>query len=85
MANTLLSYYKDALKRRGASPKYLNRDFLAVFLAEYKASCAAGRACYEKTMQTKFYNKNSTAYCEFLEIHNEYENGMNRIRAAARA
>jgi hypothetical protein len=81
--NTLLGYFKNAIAKQGKSTKYFNRDFLAVYLEEYKQSKKQGFASYPKTKETKFYNLNSTAYCVFLEAHCEYEKGMERLRATA--
>lgn len=78
--NTLLGYFKNALVSRGESTKYLNRDFLAVFITEYNDSHKNGTANYPKTKQTDFYNKNSCAYCEFLSIFEEYRAGMDRLK-----
>lgn len=81
-ANTLLGYFKDALARRGvSSTKYLNREFLAIYIAERNESHKLGYAHYPRTVQTKFYNLNSTAYCEFLEVYEEYRRMMDRINA----
>ena len=33
------------------------------------------RGIYSGVKSTEFYNKNSGAYCEFLEIYNEYIKG----------
>lgn len=82
---TLLSWYKYQLVEHGESVKYFNRDFLAKYLHAYaKAKAAAENgtsdfytdehgilrnAAYNEVFKTDFYNKNSTAYCAFLEIH----------------
>jgi len=79
--NTLLGYFKAGLAREGESTKYFNRDFLAVYLREYAESKKAGRANYPETKKTRFYNDNSCAYCVFLELHYEYEKGMEKLRA----
>ena len=78
MANTLLGYFKEALQKRGESAKYLNRDFLARYITEYNESHRTGRANYPRTMETKFYQLNSCAYCEFLSIYEEYREMMDR-------
>lgn len=81
--NTLLGYFKTAIAKQGESTKYFNRDFLAIYLSEYKESKKNGIANYPKTKETRFYNDNSTAYCVFLEAHYEYEKGMERLRNMA--
>lgn len=78
--NTLLGYFKAALASRGESTKYLNRDFLAVYFAEYRESMKNNRASYPETQKTKFYTENGSGYCTFLEVHSDYEKGMNRLR-----
>ena len=70
--NTLLSYFKYQLARRGYSVKYFSRDFLATFISEYNASHKNGFASYPDTIKSDFYNKNGGSYCAFLEIHAEY-------------
>lgn len=80
--NTLLGYFKSGLDRAGESTKYFNRDFLGIYLHEYAESKKAGCAKYSETLKTRFYNENSTAYCTFLELHYEYEKGMEKLRAA---
>ena len=80
MAATLLSYFRDGVKREGLNPKYLNRDFLNTYLREYHESVKRGSAYYPDTLKTDFYNKNSYAYCVFLELHYEYEKGMQHLR-----
>ena len=79
---TLLSYFKYHILAAGEDTKYFNRDFLITYLEEYKQSKKQGFASYPKTMETKFYQLNSTAYCIFLEIHYEYEKGMEVLRKA---
>ena len=37
--NTLLSYFKYQLARRGRSVKYFSRDFLRTYIKEYNESC----------------------------------------------
>jgi hypothetical protein len=82
-SNTLLGYYKAAIARQGGSTKYLDRAFLATFLTEYRDSVENNRASYTETQKTKFYKENGASYCLFLEIHNDYENGMKRLRGIA--
>ena len=79
--NTLLGYFKSGLARQHCSARYFNRAFLAVFITEYNASAASGVADYAKTKTTDFYNKNSAAYCVFLELWHEYKQGMTRLNA----
>ena len=69
---TLLGYFKEQLEKRGESTKYLNREFLAVYITERNESHKNGIANYPKTKETKFYNLNSCAYCEFLSIYEDY-------------
>ena len=78
--NTLLGYFKSGLARQGESTKYLNREFLAIFITEYNESHKNGKANYPKTKQTDFYSKNSCAYCVFLELFEEYKRGMERMK-----
>jgi len=80
--NTLLGYFKNGLVNNHCSIRYFNRAFLAVFITEYNASKQSGIADYTKTKTTDFYNKNSSAYCVFLELWNEYRTAMDRIKAA---
>ena len=71
-----------------ASLKYFNRDFLAAYIAAYnqrKKNIANGTTTffdangvfvlpeYEAVYKTDFYNKNSTAYCAFIEAWAEWE------------
>lgn len=80
--NTLLGFFKAGLDRAGQSTKFFNRDFLGAFLHEYAESQKSGIANYTETMKTRFYNENSGSYCVFLELHYDYEKGMERLRAA---
>lgn len=80
-SNTLLGYFKNGLTKGHYSTKYLNRDFLNTFISEYNASMDAGIANYPRTKETKFYKENSCAYCAFLELWNEYKNGMNYAKS----
>lgn len=82
---TLLSWYKYNLVEHGESVKYFNRDFLSKYLLAYSEAEKAAEsgeslfytdengilknAAYSEVFKTDFYNKNSTAYCAFLEIH----------------
>ena len=77
--NTLLGYFKNGLANAGESTKYLNRDFLAIYITEYKDSHKNGIANYPKTKETDFYKKNSCAYCVFLELYEEYRKNMDRL------
>ncbi len=76
--NTLLSYFKYQLARRGCSVKYFSREFLATYLRDYNASRKNGFASYADTIKSDFYNKNGGAYCVFLEIHAEYAAAFNK-------
>ena len=84
MASSLLSYFRDNLKTQGESPKYLNREFLAVFIHAYNErkrniesgiyyECGAAEYEYNPVFSTKFYTENSPAYCVFLELWNGYK------------
>lgn len=79
--NTLLGYFKSGLDRQHCSIKYFNREFLAIFITEYNESKKNGVANYEKTKTTRFYNENGGSYCVFLELWNEYKQGMERAKA----
>lgn len=90
MANTLLSYFKDNLKAQGESTKYLNRDFLAVYVHAYnerKKNIESGiyyeygsrEYEYNPVFNTRFYKDNSTAYCVFLELWHGYKAAMERL------
>lgn len=83
MAATLLGYFRDNLKAEGRSAKYLNREFLAIFITEYNESHKSGIANYSKTATTRFYNLNSTSYCRFLELYNDYRKGIDTYNALA--
>lgn len=96
MANTLLSYFKDNLKSQGESTKYLNRDFLAVFVHAYnerKKNIESGiyyeygdkEYEYNPVFNTKFYTDNSTAYCVFLELWHGYKAANEYIKTNCRA
>ena len=73
---TLLNYFRDNLKAQGRTAKYLDRNFLAVFISEYNTSHKNGVANYEKTAQTRFYTLNGGDYCAFLELYAAYKKGM---------
>ena len=79
--NTLLGYFKSGLDRQHCSIKYFNREFLAIFITEYNESKKSGIANYEKTKTTRFYNDKGGSYCVFLELWNEYKQGMERAKA----
>lgn len=79
--NTLLGYFKDGLRAHGESSKYLTREFLGIFITEYKESHKTGVANYEKTKTTKFYNLNSCGYCVFLSLYEDYQAAMDRLTA----
>ena len=79
--NTLLGYFKNGLTKEKQSVKHFNRAFLNTFIQEYNASMDAGIANYPRTKETDFYNKNSCAYCVFLELWNEYKNGVNYAKS----
>ncbi len=79
--NTLLGYFKNGLVNNHCSIRYFNRAFLAVYITEYNESKKSGIADYTKTKTTDFYNKNSTAYCVFLELWHEYKTALERIKA----
>lgn len=81
-STTLLGYFKYHITAAGETTKYFNRAFLNTYITEYKQSHKNGRANYPETMKTDFYNKNSTAYCVFLEIYETYRKNMDRIKAA---
>ena len=82
---TLLSWYKYNLIESGNTTKYFNREFLAKYLTAYKTAIEAAEkgidlyytdengilknSAYNEVFKTDFYNKNSGAYCAFLEIH----------------
>lgn len=78
--NTLLGYFKSNLANQHCSTKYLNREFLAIFITEYNESVKNDCANYPKTKMTKFYNDNSTSYCVFLELWYEYKANMERLK-----
>lgn len=80
-ANTLLGFFKDGLTRQGENTKYFNRDFLAKYITENNEHKKTGIADYTETRKTDFYNKNSCAYCVFLELYSEYRKTMDRIAA----
>lgn len=82
-SSTLLGYFKYHITEAGESVKYFNRDFLNTYIREYRESHRIGRANYPDTMKTDFYNKNSTAYCVFLEIYETYRRGMDRLNKIA--
>lgn len=82
MANTLLDYFKTAVGNRCSSTKYLNRQFLAVFISEYNAAKRTGNNDFSQTAKTDFYTKNGGAYCVFLEEWTIYKSAMEKLKAA---
>lgn len=74
---------KTELSLRHCSPRYFNRAFLSAFLSAYETnrknrengiddSYTVGHVtlyhAWDEIYKTDFYSKNSSAYCEFLEI-----------------
>ena len=54
--NTLLGYFKTGISKAGESTKYFNRDFLAIYLAEYKESKNnIPENVYEKQIEISFF------------------------------
>ena len=87
MSNTLLGYFKNALKAEGYSAKYLNRDFLAKYITAYNErgrnikrgifyEYGAPEYEYNKVFTTDFYTKNSGSYTRFIEHWHGYKKGM---------
>lgn len=83
-ANTLTGFFRDALTAQKCSAKYFNRAFLVTFIDEYKASKKAGAARYPRTIESKFYRENGPAYCVFLELWQEYNERMERLRGGVK-
>ena len=94
MATTLLSYFKDNLKASGENTKYFNRDFLTKYICAYNEAGKenAPDRFYEKggilyngyfdeVYKTDFYNKNSCAYCAFLELWASYKKAMQYLNS----
>jgi predicted transcriptional regulator len=70
---------KSLLKEKRESTRYFTKDFYSTFISDYREAvndCIKGidREAYVKTKQTDFYNRNSCAYCVFLEIFNSKAN-----------
>lgn len=98
MANTLLSYFKDNLKKEHASTKHFNRDFLGVFCKAYNdikrqdesesgiiyttVNGITTAAAWLPVYETKFYKDNGGSYCVFLELWTEYRTAMDKLTAA---
>lgn len=97
MANTLLGYFKDALKKQNESTKYFNRDFLAKFIHAYNTAVANEKNGidtryyidgvmlfheWDQVYASDFYNKNSCAYCVFLQEWHTYKTAMEKLKAA---
>lgn len=64
---------KAAIEQRHESVKYFTKAFYDTFIAEYRQvikDVINGNETedYATTKQSSFYNKNSCAYCVFLEI-----------------
>lgn len=72
----MTTFFRDWLKKEGYNPRYLSREFLAKFIHCYNQSMEAGRPMYEDVFTTKFYRENSSCYCRFLELWNEYKKSM---------
>lgn len=64
---------KETLKTTVPNVRYFNREFYATFVADYRKAVqdiiagVTAEEYYVATKQTDFYNKNSCAYCEFLQ------------------
>ena len=82
---------KEELKKRRNNVKYFNYDFFIKWVdaiqerektikAGIDASYVKGYITlyhyYDNIYNSDFYNKNSCAYCEFLEIENNYRNKL---------
>ena len=93
MANTLLGYFKDGLKREHATTKYFNRDFLAEYVHAYntrKRNIENGiyfeitdkEYEYNPVFETRFYKENGTSYCTFCELWVAYKEGLKAFEQA---
>lgn len=68
-----------ALAGRVSSLRYFTREFLLIFEEDYitavREKSTSYVLAYERTHATDFYNKNGTAYCEFLSLFYSYAHG----------
>ena len=82
---------KEELKARRENVKYFNYDFFTKWIeaiqerektikagidASYKKGYITLYHFYDEIYSSDFYNKNSCAYCVFLEIENGYRNRL---------
>ena len=82
---------KEELKARRENVKYFNYDFFTKWIeaiqerektikagidASYKKGYITLYHYYDNIYKTDFYNKNSAAYCQFLEVVNPYNNRL---------
>ena len=79
-----------------SSLKYFNRDFLGKYIAAEKAAKEHFKNGtvqryekdgviymheYDRVYETDFYKYNSCAYCEFLEVWQEYKRAVDTYNA----
>jgi hypothetical protein len=76
------SEMKKAIQHKRESSQYFTAEFYDTFIAEYRQTVndiinGNKSEHYLSTKQSDFYNKNSGAYCVFLEI---FENSLPKFR-----
>ena len=78
---------KNALASRRSNIKYFSKKFYDLYIEcreEVKKNLGHGldpetaRKSYRPVQESDFYNKNGSAYCEFLEIMYELEKGARK-------
>jgi hypothetical protein len=82
---------KNELQQRRNNTKYFNYTFFVTYIQALKDREKAIKAgldesykkgyitlyhYYDEIYKTDFYNKNSAAYCQFLEVVNPYNNKL---------
>ena len=84
----IYSDIKRVLSIQGNNTRYFTFEFFQNFVTAYKQRCNNLKNniddsyynnnvllfhCYDSIYQSKFYNKNSGSYCEFLSIFHSWE------------
>ena len=66
-----LKMIKEVLKKNGATVDFLDKDFFDIFTKDFKEACDkefdSDAKSFLNTMETDFYKKNGSSYCEFLQ------------------